>query len=201
MGEYAIYQGEEIEIGRTEDLCYLRAEQWPLVTPLMGDCDPAKYLADSLFRFPWPDEDDVEPGAFRVWDRALPVRGVKAPASLEDKHRRMQFRAHGGYLCSLPCPEAVELDGARYSHNGYQGAVTLCHQRWWNGMLVGVLRCNGCQIAWRLETIADAEEVAVALRSHADSLEGQDRRRDFAHAAADRLLAGYTLEMPQAVQA
>jgi hypothetical protein len=198
MGEYAMYQGEEIRIGRTEDLCYLRAEQWPLVTPLMGDCDPATYLAQSLFRFPWPDEDDVEPGAFRDWDRSLPVRDLKSPASLNGDHRRLQFRANGGYLCSLPCPEAVELEGARYSHNGYQGAVHLCHQRWWHGMLVGVLRCNGCQIAWRLETIAEAEEVAVALRSQADSMEGEDGRRESFHAVADRLLAGYTLEMPEA---
>jgi len=198
MGEYAMHQGEEIRIGRTEDLCYLRAEQWPLVTPLIGDCDIATYLAQSLFRFPWPDEDHVEPGAFRDYDRSLAIPGIKPPASIKDNHRSVQFRANGGYLCSLPCPEAVELEGANYAHNGYPGAVHLCSQRWWKGMLVGVLRCNGCKLAWRLEKVAEAEKVAVALRSEADNTKGQDSRRDSLHAVADRLLAGYTREMPSA---
>ncbi|HEY3944403.1 MAG TPA: hypothetical protein VGL78_04180 [Solirubrobacteraceae bacterium] len=194
MGEFAIYRGSEIAIGTCEDLYYLRAQQLPLVKVLTGGQSLAGYLKESRFRFPWPDEDDVEPGAFSGYDRSIPVCGYKPPVSLNVKHRSVQFKASGGYLCSLPCPESgIHLDGVHYKLNGYPGAAHLCQQRWWTGMLVGVVRCNGCGVRWRLETLRDAEEVAVALRCQADK---DDARANKFHTIADRLLTGYTLTMP-----
>jgi hypothetical protein len=199
MGEFAIYKDQRIKIGTCEDLGYLRAEQWSLVTPELGNCDEATYLRQSRFRFPWPDEDEIEPGAFSDLDRSYAVHGLRPPDSVKGEHGRVQFTSSRGYMCSLPCPESgVVLDGVRIQHNGYAGAVRLCQQRWWNGVLVGVLRCNGCGIVWRLETQDDAAPVAVALRSEADRLGEQDGHTGWLHTVADRLIAGYEIQWPSA---
>jgi hypothetical protein len=190
MGEYAIYQNERIKIGTCEDLTDLRADQWHLVTVEFGGCDEATYLRQSRFRFPWPDEDTIAPGDFTEIDRSCLIRGLTAPEDLKDHHGTVQFTARGGYLCSLPCPESgINLDGVKIHRNAYQGAVHLCAQRWWNGLLVGVLRCSACGTMWRLETLAEAEPAAVALRSEADRLGAS--QADWYHTVADRLLAGY----------
>ncbi|HEV3071881.1 MAG TPA: hypothetical protein VGY76_10710 [Solirubrobacteraceae bacterium] len=189
MGEFATYQNERFKIGTCEDLTGLRADQWHLVTVEFDGCDEATYLKQSRFRFPWPDEDAITPGCFTEHNRSCLLRGLTPPEEIKDRHRSVQFSARGGYLCSLPCPESgIELDGVKIHRNGYQGAVHLCAQRWWNGLLVGVLRCDACGLMWRLETLADAEPVAVALRSEADR---HGASRAWYHTVADRLLAGY----------
>jgi hypothetical protein len=190
MGELATYRNEQIQIGICEDLCYLRAEQWLLVTPDLGGCDEATYLKDSRFRFPWPDEDNVEPGCFKDHNRSCLLRDLTAPEDISANHGSVQFSAPGGYLCSLPCPESgAQLDGVTIQRNGFQGAVQLYAQRWWNGLLVVVLRCSACGVKWRLETLAEAEPAAVALRSEADRLAAS--QAGWYHTVADRLLAGY----------
>jgi hypothetical protein len=190
MGEFAIYRNERIKIGTCEDLTDLRADQWHLVAVEFGGCDERTYLEHSRFRFPWPDEDTIEPGCFTDHDRSCLIRGLTASEEVNDHHRPVQFSAAGGYLCSLPCPESgIELDGVKIHRNGYQGAVHLCAQRWWDGLLVGVLRCSACGVKWRLETLADAEPVAVALRSEADRLGASQAA--WYHTVVDRLLAGY----------
>jgi hypothetical protein len=189
MGEFATYRGNEIKIGTAEDLLYLRVDQWNLIT-LSPGCDRQAYLRESRFRFPWPDEDTIEPGGFRDPDRSCPIPDLKPPQAIQNDHGRVQFTSTAGYLCSVPCPEGgVDLSVLRIQRNGFQGAVRLCQQRLWKGLLVGVACCNGCGLAWRLETVEDAERVAVALRSQADRI--QDARPEWLHAVADRLLAGY----------
>jgi hypothetical protein len=191
MGEYAIYRGQRIKIGTCEDLTDLRADQWHLVAVAPAGDDKRNYLRHSRFRFPWPDEDAIEPGGFTEIERSCLIRGATAPPEMKDDHSTVQFKAAGGYLCSLPCPESgVELDGAKIHRNGFQGAVHLCAQRWWNGLLVGVLTCSSCGCKWRLETLADAEPIAVALRSEADRQRAE--RAAWFHTVADRLLAGYS---------
>ncbi len=190
MGEFATYQNERIKIGTCEDLTDLRADQWPLVTVELDGCDEATYLEHSRFRFPWPDEDTIEPGHFTDLDRSCLLPGLTAPEEFKDNHGPVQFSAPGGYLCSLPCPEAgTELDGVRIARNGFPGAVQLCAQRWWRGLLVGVLRCKACGVMWRLETLAEAEPVALVLRSEADRLGASQAA--WYHTVAERLLAGY----------
>lgn len=192
MGEFALYRNQRIQIGLCEDLFRLRAEQWPLVTPLLGSCDEAGYLKGSRFRFPWPDEDTIEPGCFENHDRSCLLRGLSAPEDMKDGHHSVQFSAPGGYLCSLPCPESgTTLEGVRIHRNGFQGAVHLCQQRWWNGLLVGVLCCSSCGAKWRLETLTDAEPAVVALRAEADRHGGTQAA--WWHTVAERLLAGYHL--------
>jgi len=214
MGEYATRKsdGVRIKIGTCEDMMYLRWDQAGLVEPESGSVDPIADREGIRFRFPFPNEDNIAPGEFEDYDRGIAVPDAEAPTGLE--HYPIQFTAYAGYNLCLPCPEsgarAIAFDGAgepklvAIHRNGFSGAVKVVQQRWWNGQLVTVCECGGCHARYRLETLADAEPIAVALRSKADQLEREHQLRygddkqfvsgaDFWHKMADRMLAGYEM--------
>jgi hypothetical protein len=216
MGEYAIYKGQQIKIGTCEDMYYLRADQAHLVTPMHGSVHPIKDAGEIRFRFPFPDEDHIEPGHFDDHSRSRRIPGLKPPKE-DISHGMVQFVARPeGYLVSLPCPEGPEAidddgmgvklkNGVRIGRNGFRGAVHLVQQRLWEGKLVGICECGGCGRKYRLETLEMAEEVAVALRSEADEQNrvaernGTPGNAEVArriHEIADRLLAGYIQPLP-----
>ncbi len=181
MGEYAIYKGRRVKIGTCEDMYYLRADQAHLVRPDRGSVDPVRDREHIRFRFPWPDEDGIEPGAFEDHNRSLTVWGVKPPKGLY--HHSVQFKADNGYLLSLPCPES-EIERAYVIHkNGYGGAVKLAQQRYVDDQLVAVCECGGCGTKWRLATIEDAQPIIDALREQGQA------------GIADRVEAGYGLNI------
>ena len=199
MGEYAEYNGEQIKIGTCEDMYYLRADQRFKVTNsdvnMRGD-----EVHHIRFRFPWPDEDKIEPGSGKFhdngYDRAVAVPGAEAPKDVE--HHSVQFVAREpGYLISLPCPEGPD-SSLPVHRNGFSGAVKLVRQKLLtDGRLVPVLRCGGCGGMWRVEEQHEIEAIAVAFRSEGDRLErageyngtGKADRR-FSDTIADRILAG-----------
>jgi hypothetical protein len=209
MGEYALYNGEEIKIGTCEDMYYLRADQAHLVEPLSGNVDPVRDRDGIRFRFPFPDEDGIEPGAFEDYERGVRLYGVKVPEGVD--HYSVQFKADNGYLTSLPCPElgsegvlSLTADGSdhvyRVGRNGYGGAVELVQQRYWEGRLVAVCHCKGCGAAYRLPTLEDVQPVLDALHAEADqylrTAERNGTKGDELHAVrlrtiADRVAAGY----------
>lgn len=132
MGEYmkSKISGERVKVGTCEDLLYLRADQVGDVEP-DGDADVLANLEAYRFRFPWPDEDGVEPGNFDNPFRSFTVWGIQPPAEIE--HGTVQFKADNGYLVSLPCPEdqretahavAFAALGIKIHRNGFGGAVT-----------------------------------------------------------------------------
>jgi hypothetical protein len=202
MGEYARYQGQEIKIGTCEDMYYLRADQVCMVSPEYGNVDPLRDARSLRFRFPFPDEDGIEPGAFDDHDRGLTVRGATAP---EVDHYSVQFSASNGYLVSLPCPEGIEHltinDQVTTIHrNGYGGAVEIVQQRIWEDRLVLVCGCKGCGARWRCETLADAQSVLDGLTAmEARERETAERNNTPGNAAtadryaevARRIRAGY----------
>ncbi len=208
MGEYATYKGGQIKIGTCEDMYYLRHDQRRLVKPESGSVAPASDDRFALrFRFPWPDEDTIEPGAFENYHRAITVYGdVAVPGDVD--HYSVQFCAQVGYLVSLPCPESVEgravSDTFKVHRNGFQGAVRLVAQKELAmGWLVPILRCGGCGAMWRVEDTHEIEAIAVAFRSQADNKRREQARRGdtgdgwvdsgaFCHTIADRVLAGIT---------
>jgi hypothetical protein len=193
MGEFAEYKGSRIQIGTCEDLFYLRADQWDHVTPISGRDDVTQYLKAVRFRFPWPDEDEVEPGMFKDYDRSCALRGLEAPAEHAEDHHSVGFVAAAGYQCSLPCPESGKaIEGAQVQRTSFRGAVHLCQQRWWNGLLVGVLECGGCGLAWRLETLIAAQPAIDALRSEAEQQQQKSAvSAEWYATVAERLRAGY----------
>lgn len=205
MGEYAKFSGSRIKIGTCEDMYYLRADQARMVQHEPGNVDPVKDRESIRFRFPFPDEDGILPGAFNDYNRAIPIHGMAVPAGVE--HHTVQFSSVRGYLLSLPCPESRDADWLRVvkadnslspvtiHRNGFSGAVKLCQQRWWEGKLVSVFRCGGCESAWRVETLEEIEPYVVALRSQADqeARRGSEYGQNFYTAIADRILLGYSI--------
>lgn len=195
MGEYAQHNGEEIKIGTCEDMYYLRADQAHLVKALPGNVDPVRDRDGIRFRFPFPDEDGIEPGAFEHYQRGQRLYGVKVPEGVD--HYSVQFKADNGYLVSLPCPENGDEDRPYKIHrNGYGGAVELVQQRYWEGRLVAVCHCKGCGAAYRLPTLEDAQPVIDALHAEADATlrrKGSELYAVQLRTIADRVAAGYAV--------
>ncbi len=200
MGEYATYKEQEIKIGTCEDLYYLRFDQRDRIRDYDFTPDVFRY------RFPFPDEDGIEPGAFSDHDRGERIPGWTIPADWIG-HYSVQFIAQAGYVASLPCPESVggppgldpvDVGGVKVHRNGWHGHAVVKQQRLLNGQLLTVVGCNACGAAWRLETLEDAEPVIVALRAEADRerrLRGQEARADYLHTIADRIAQGYAVSV------
>src|SRR3990172_10222248 len=97
MGEYATFNGHEVKIGTMEDMYSLRFDQRHQVQALSGNVDPNRDDEAQMlrFRFPWPDEDDIEPGSGKFHDkgyhRAVAIHGFRAPVDVE--HGHVQFVA------------------------------------------------------------------------------------------------------------
>ncbi len=196
MGEYAQFKGEQIKIGTCEDMYYLRFDQRAMVTAERGSVNPVTDAEALRFRFPFPDEDGLEPGDGRFhengYHRGIGVHGFTAQTDVE--HYTVQFVAQAGYNVSLPCPEssayaADQPANIRMHRNGCGAVVQLVAQRLIPGIgLVPILRCTACGTMWREIERARIEQLVVSLRSEADS-RGQ-AADGFYHVIADRVLAG-----------
>jgi hypothetical protein len=201
MGEYAIYKGEQIKMGTCEDMYYLRYDQRHQVTPERGSVNPVTDAGELRFRFPWPDEDAIEPGSGKFHDngyhRSLAIHGMGPTTDVD--HGHVQFVAQAGYNVCLPCPEsAVYQDEAKHGarvlgelrvhRNGFSGSVHLVAQKYRPGIgLVPILRCGGCGTMWRLEERDKIDKLAVMVRAEGDRNTGNSA---FWHRIADRILAG-----------
>lgn len=164
MGEYAALKstGAETKIGTCEDMLYLRFDQLDQIRAIPHSLDPRDRQTQETirFRFPWPDEDGILPGAFDGPDRKLSVH-IPPPDGVE--HGTVQFSAREGYMVSLPCPEGPEAEhGLRIARNGFPGPTALVQQAVRDGRLVAVMQCV-CGRRYRLPTLEDAQPVIDEL--------------------------------------
>ena len=209
MGEYAKFNGERVKIGTCEDMYYLRADQRHLIETERGNVDVFEDAAAIRFRFPFPDEDHIQPGTFEDYGRAIPVHGLTVPDEVE--HHSIQYHNDRGFLVSLPCPESKEPQPAQIHRNGYAGAVRIVQQRFWNGLLVLVCECGGCGVKYRYETLEQAQPVIDACRAEAmetgperwnkgsygaDHPRIDESRTKWWRTIADRIEAGYLRDYP-----
>jgi hypothetical protein len=180
MGEYASYNGESVKIGTCEDMYYLRYADRAKVQHERGNVDThnAKTVQALRFRFPWPDEDHLEPGDHGFhgngYARAVAIPGFdpSPETRAQVEHHSVQFTAQG-YVTSLPCPESGQVvPGVTIHRNGFAGSVLLRAQKYVPGVgLVPILACGGCGAMWREEDRSEIERIAVAFRSEGDRLE------------------------------
>jgi hypothetical protein len=189
VGQYATYLGDSAKIGTCEDMYYLRAYQREQVSGWDGDWSTVR------FRFPWPDEGAIEPGGdFKDHKRSLALPGISPPPELAEEHHAVQFIASAGYNVCLPCPESgqtlADAEGRPLTihRNGCAGAVCLVQQRLWEGLLIALLECGACGLAWRLETHRDATPALDVLIRES---ERGDAGAPWYRAVAERLAAGY----------
>lgn len=212
MGEYATYKGDSIKIGTCESMYYLRADQAHLVSESSVDTIKAAEAGHIRFRFPFPDEDNLEPGivGHEEFDRGvgLPLLEVPEEAS---RHYTVQFRADSGHRGWLPCPEGPDaLEGYTFHRNGGGPKVVLKQQKVIGDDLVAVCGCAACGSLYRIEdpsyfdpvlelleewdewakTIASGETVKRPANLHGVTRELMDRVLDGYNGGWARLRAG-----------
>lgn len=196
MGEYARFEGRQIQIGTCRTMSGLRAGQATLVVKEPGSLDPVGNADRLLFRFPFPDEDQVLPGDFEDYDRAVVVPGL-ADLGGGAEHRSARFVAGSGHWVVLPCPMSLEGKAGEPKVWGHPYDVTaagISHQRVWNGHLALVCQCTGCGVRYRLEELEDAKPVIEACRWAASF--DKDPGSDWWSAVADRIEEGYAAPLP-----
>lgn len=207
MGEYGKLDGKEIKLGTCEDMFYLRADQASRIEPMPGNINPMSPEDQKVirFRFPWPDEDAIEPGQFENFGRGLGLYGVQPPKGVE--HHTVQFVAQAGYLVSLPCPESnpkIEVFGpdagpfgkpVTFHRNGFAGPVKIVQQAYRNGNLALICQCGGCGAAYNLPTLVEAAPIIEAVLKEAERFDrqgdGDASFRRFHFQVAERITAGY----------
>jgi len=193
MGEYAQLGKTQIKIGTCEQMYYLRADQVHLITAERNSVDPQnKDTAGRIrFRFPFPDEDGMQPGAFANHNRSLFVYGLEVPEDVE--HYSLQFTRNypesSGILLSTSCPFSKEgkASGLAFTLNGFAGHVGINSQRLVDGQLKLVCACGGCGALWRMETVKDCEQLLEALKC-----DPPDARAKLFAEVRRRIVAGYT---------
>lgn len=203
MGEYATYNGSRVKLGTCEDMYYLRADQADKVRAVgEGETDPIKYASAIRFRFPFPDEDDHEPGNYDEPFRSLGLY-VDAADIPTFEHHSVQFTSRVGYILSIPCPE-TNGNPLHVGKNGWVGGTArIVQQRVWSGRLVLIADCPGCEAKYRLETWDMVQPYIIAARAEADraqkranvsiyGAQSEDSTVKFWHTIADRIAAGYT---------
>lgn len=167
MGEYANYQGEQVKIGTCEDMYYLRADQRHLVQAVSSSLDvngPERFAV--RFRFPFPDEDGTEPGAFEHYKR-----GVRVPVSCAEQEH--YGKCKGSSETEIVQQKYVKVGDAE--------------------RLVLVCQCPDCHAAWRLQELDDAARYfhACIAESRKAAKDRNFVRADFMCETAARILAGY----------
>ena len=208
MGEYATFKGEQVKIGTCESMYYLRADQTHEVQALSGNVDPVRDRAEIRFRFPFPDEDAIVPGAFEDYDRGVRIPGGWQLPAENEGHYSVQFVARPpGYVLSIPCPEqfgqpglAVEMPGSlRVGRNGWSGDPVVRAQRYVDGCYWTGVACGACGAMWRLTPeqgagVADAFIAEAERQEYRRDLDAWGPARDnpsFYLKMAERILAGY----------
>lgn len=147
MGENAIYKGRTIKIGTCENMYWLRAEQRMSVTRAPNSVDVPRYANVLRFRFPWPDEDGVEPGAFEDFDRAVAIE-----VSLTGIEHRPECGCDTVYrICQQKIMGTLPDPGP----NGSEPTRLRDH-------LAVVCECAGCGQRFRLETLEEAQPLIDA---------------------------------------
>jgi hypothetical protein len=174
MGENALYGRELIKIGTCENLYWLRFDQRFHVRSVEGSVNPVVHGNEGKlrFRFPFPDEDSVSPGAHQNFDRSADL--LDFDLSLEDVEHRKCFDRTGGGAPATDCP---------------QRGVGIVQQKVCEGRLVTVCRCLGCRVVFRLPTIEDAQPLITACREAARAIRSPGV--EFWSKVADRIEAGY----------
>lgn len=199
MGEHVkLKYGQEIKIGTCEDMYYARYEQ---AQNFLNAKDRACYLRPDTcrWRFPFPQEDDIEIGMFKDYDLGLSLCVPNDSVFCCKDHDTVSFSTgnnpsmHGFNVnYSLPCPadknavdRAIQA-GFKIGHLlDNQVAIEIAQQKpVANGDLQVVLRCLWCRTKYRIDK-PEAIALAEFLRGYSED------RKDYYNKVADRVIAGY----------
>lgn len=162
MGEYAtrLADGVKIKIGTCESMYYLRLEDVGKVLALPGNVNP-RTDTDLLFRPPWPDEDDVQPGEYQPHQRYERLYKLDDKDMAEDfsdpeiaaDPGTIQLRHPSGLSVNAKCFHGVRLpngsDEIRCCWNGKSWSLGLAALKRTAEGVLPVIGCRHCGNMWR----------------------------------------------------
>jgi len=175
MGEYAIVDEHEVKLGVCEDLYYTRLSQATGLVTLDGEAvdNPT---SGYRFRFPFPDEDHIQLGAFPDFERGVLLPFASKPTDAwvnvePEQHRRSLYlrvplyngKEYGDSTyfrtVEVACPVAQgEIENI---------PVEIIQQRLMgDGHLAVIVRCGFCGSIYRLtpaETRAMCEAITARV--------------------------------------
>ncbi len=156
MGEYIKYKDEDVKLGTCESLYYVRLDQLKEARLLMekkpGNLDVSGYLDPKnsfRYRFPFPEEDNVEIGDFGPYDKGLVIALHPDDWSLADfDHTHMWHScqpATGGYNVnvSFPCPQDAKINKCQHSPITWH-IIAIKQQKQIDGEVWTVIGCPYC---------------------------------------------------------
>jgi hypothetical protein len=200
MGEYVNYGGTSIKLGTCEDLYYVRHEQLERIIGRCafqaGNLQPRQYLNPAhgwRYRFPFPQEDGIEPGTFKDFDYGMMLSVPKDSPFLSGEHETIcqSISCSGTHNVNtiIPCPASDAFKGIKSSGVPDCRPVEIVQQKLMeDGSLWTVLRCGWCKAKYRLPR-DEAVTLAEVVRNY--DMPRDDARRKFFDAIADRIMAGY----------
>jgi hypothetical protein len=170
MGEYAIRKtdGERVKIGTCESMYYLRYDDRNLVRKVENSLDPSD--CENLFwRLPFPDEDNLQPGDYKEYNRGLRLTKPEENPPLSRKHNPYQeefsdpstiedpgitqFTNKTGMLLNVKCFHGEKLpketEEIKAFWNGRSWFYELAHVKNTEKGLLPVVHCRHCQHLWR----------------------------------------------------
>jgi hypothetical protein len=190
MGEYVKYKGRDVKIGTRESLYYVSYRKFTAELEL-GQLSRAEFNADPsvyskagagfLFRFPFPDEDQTRFGEVKDFNRGVPIT-LTDPAVLEEFD----------YDQSRPYRKDIQLEFQKRVLRESDG----------KDCLAIVLR-NGkppFSELFRLEDDRDVLNIVGQLTVNNIARETDPEQRQFYAAIAQRIVDGYGLKLPLAVE-
>lgn len=226
MGEYATHRGESVKIGTCEDMYYLRPDQVHQIGGYEFDrqtLDVVRFRfpfpdEDDIK----PGHFDDHARGVRVPGYTLPATlNGGQHHSIQFTNTRgynLCIPCPEGVEDAPPGFGPVDVNGIKVHRNGWNGGPVVSQQAYRGGRLVTLLRCGACGGIHRLDDVHEVEAVVVAFRAEADRTEWRrrfddddpdadtndygeepahgERHRAFLHAIADRILAGYAVEVP-----
>jgi hypothetical protein len=155
MGEYAIYNGEEIKIGTCGTMYYLRYEDRKRVQPLPNSLNPAT-TKNLFWRIPLIEEDGIDPGYYEGCSQGYPLVDFKCE-DLGHDYKTIQLHHECGMLINVPCYHGEKLPEVdkplKAFWNGKAGYFyTLKYvKNLDNNIIKPIVGCRYCSSMWRFD--------------------------------------------------
>jgi hypothetical protein len=152
VGENAIrkYDKQEVKIGTCENMYYIRYTDRDLVSPAENSLDCS--MEPNLFwRLPYPDEDDVAIGEYKIYDRTEELIN-KDGMYYHDKEDVMPDCDHMGY---------VVLESIK-NHTASAKYDTPIEMK-------PIIKCTNCNHLWRTDWADIRDYVSGALQARLDA--------------------------------
>lgn len=179
MGEYAKRRSDavEIKIGTCESMYYLRYEDRNKVEAMDGNINPSESM-NLRWRLPLPDEDNVLPGEYEDYNRAVRLynstRGdFRFPESIKNTGI-IQLTHPIGLLVNETCYHGEKLpdstDTTKYHWNGKTWSWALSSVKNTKDGIKPIISCRWCNMSWFGEWVEIIDYIPQDLKDRCKKL-------------------------------